>query len=538
MWPPPAERRACSRSAVRRMSPDRPRIAVGFAAPLLLAAFALWWFSRSVADPDLWGHVRFGQDILRAGSIPRVDPYSYRTSGQTWFNHEWLSEVVLAAQYEAAGPVGLVGLKLAVSLAILGLCYLHLRRRGLTPTATVALLISISVPFRMGLGTIRPQIFTYLGFLLLLLVLERASRGRQRWLWTIPILFAAWINLHGGVLAGGGVLGLWVAMRVAARLVGDSATPPRTSRILPFGLLGIASGLALLVNPYGPELLGFLWRTATVPRPEISEWTPLALMSLPGLFNLAFLGIGVAAFVGSRLRKCPGAVAVFAVTAVLPLISGRHYPLFALALVVLAGEHLADVAGRWRRPIPMALSRGIAVVSLMISLVLFGLTPMSFGCIRIEPFYFAFPTRAVALLREGGVRGNMAVPFEWGEYVIWHLGPVVKVSIDGRRETIYSDEAYRQWHDFDRGTGVWDALLKSAPTDLVLAANGSPTANLMACAGGWLPLYQDSCCVVFAREGWPGLGRLVATAVPDLPDDGGGLCFPGPGPGGAVSRGR
>ena len=80
------------------------------------------------------------------------------------------------------------------------------------------------------------------------------------------------------------------------------------------------------------------------------------------------------------------------------------------------------------------------------------------GCIRVEPNYFAFPARAVAFLRASGIRGNMAVPFDWGEYVLWHLGPGVKVSIDGRRETVYSDEAYRESRDFERGSGVWDAL--------------------------------------------------------------------------------
>ena len=29
------------------------------------------------ADADLWGHVRFGLDILSAGHLPSVDPYSF-----------------------------------------------------------------------------------------------------------------------------------------------------------------------------------------------------------------------------------------------------------------------------------------------------------------------------------------------------------------------------------------------------------------------------------------------------------------------------
>ena len=97
----------------------------------------------------------------------------------------------------------------------------------------------------------------------------------------------------------------------------------------------------------------------------------------------------------------------------------------------------------------------MASIGLVASLVLIGLSFPHLGCIRIEPFYFPFPARAVALLKQSGIRGNMAVPFDWGEYVIWHLGPGIKVSVDGRRETVYSEESYRQSRDFagDRDLG-------------------------------------------------------------------------------------
>ena len=47
------------------------------------------------ADPDLWGHVRFGADILRNGSIHQVDTYSF-DSDRPWVNHEWGAEVLAA----------------------------------------------------------------------------------------------------------------------------------------------------------------------------------------------------------------------------------------------------------------------------------------------------------------------------------------------------------------------------------------------------------------------------------------------------------
>ncbi len=121
---------------------------------------------------------------------------------------------------------------------------------------SVILLVMLSIPFRMGLGTIRPQIFTYLFFLVELLVLERADRGGEASLWALPIVFAVWVNLHGGVLAGAGILLLWIAVRLRSVLRDTSRTGAENLRdVTRFGLLGIASGLALLFNPYGLTLL-------------------------------------------------------------------------------------------------------------------------------------------------------------------------------------------------------------------------------------------------------------------------------------------
>jgi hypothetical protein len=36
------------------------------------------------ADPDLWGHIRFGQLALSLGHAPTHDPYSYSAPGHAW----------------------------------------------------------------------------------------------------------------------------------------------------------------------------------------------------------------------------------------------------------------------------------------------------------------------------------------------------------------------------------------------------------------------------------------------------------------------
>ena len=65
------------------------------------------------ADPDLWGHVRFGLDALMSHGLPATDPYSF-TQDRAWLNHEWLSEAAMAVAYESLGTLGLRLLKAAI----------------------------------------------------------------------------------------------------------------------------------------------------------------------------------------------------------------------------------------------------------------------------------------------------------------------------------------------------------------------------------------------------------------------------------------
>jgi hypothetical protein len=95
----------------------------------LLGSALFYVFSRTSADPDLWGHVRFGQDLWQPGRIVREDIYSYLTGDQLWINHEWLSEVIFYFAFATARPAGLIAFKSGLALLILGFLYWHLRQQ-------------------------------------------------------------------------------------------------------------------------------------------------------------------------------------------------------------------------------------------------------------------------------------------------------------------------------------------------------------------------------------------------------------------------
>ncbi len=502
----------------------------------LVMSTVFYRLSETIADPDLWGHIKFGQDLWRTGDIIRSDTYSYLTGDQLWINHEWLSEAIFSLVYTHAGVVGLIGLKVAVGLLIMGLVYRHLCRQGLTPLRAGIVVLAVTLLLIPGLATVRPQIFTFLFFLLVLLIIYEAERGRLRWLWVALPLLALWANLHGGFLAGIGILVLWSFAHLAFVLLHARRPGVVISRSTLIILLTVAASvLATFLNPYGVQLLTFLFRTATGVRPEIYEWQPLVIMSKYGATYVTILAVAVAGLVYSRRKRSPALIALFACVSLLPLMAYRHGPLFALAVAVITGEHIGDAwdrlsSGRrssgdvseFRRPRPWLTGLSFAGAIVLVSLAF-----PHFDCIRFDPQSGArYPARAVALIKQSGINGNLALNFEWGEYAIWHLSPGIKVSVDGRRETIYSPEIYIKNLKFYVGTGDWDALLREHETQLALVSKRHPVFNLMQLVPGWLLVYEDPLTGLFVQDGSPLVEQIQGTDPAALPYDGAGLCFP------------
>ena len=492
-------------------------------------------FSETIADPALWGHVTFGRVVWHSGAVSQPDPFSFVTAGHLWLNHEWLSEVIFYLAFAAMGPLGLILLKTAISLIVFALLYYHLCRQGLPPLRAGLIVLAVVHFFLISLITARTLFFSYPLFLVVLIMVRRLTRGETSWAWTLPPLFALWANLHPGFLAGIGVLGIWSFTELATRSLSGRRReiPHRPSARVILTVL-TASALATTLNPFGLDLWRFLYRTATVPRPDITEWQPLALMTPYGLAYAAYVAVAAWGLLYSRRERPPALLAVLIVTIVLPLIAIRHTPLAALGIAALAGEHISDALGRasaaksGRRPgDPGRIQVAATVLLLAGAELLITLSVPHFSCIRLEPAIGgSYPARVIGLIKKSGVRGNLAIHFDWGEYAIYHLGPSVKVSVDGRRETAYPRAVYIENQNFMHGRGDWDALLKNHDTHLALVKSGSPTFNLMKLKPGWHLIYEDPLAGLFGRDGLAATEAIGRTAPPRLPYDGAGSCFP------------
>ena len=100
-----------------------------------------------------------------------------------------------------------------------------------------------------------------------------------------------------------------------------------------------------------------------------------------------------------------------------------------------------------------------------------------------------------------------------GEYLIWYLGPRVKVMVDGRRETVYPQDIYQQYLNFQSGVNDWDRLLRDHPADVALLERNSVSANLLRLEDNWTLVYQDDVAIILARRRTAALELLAKTTA-------------------------
>jgi hypothetical protein len=93
------------------------------------------------------------------------------------------------------------------------------------------------------------------------------------------------------------------------------------------------------------------------------------------------------------------------------------------------------------------LRAGFFAAGSVMTIVALGIVRTNFEQLRLDGASMPEP-QAVTMLAGQSAGGRVLVWFNWGEYAIWHLSPRMQVSIDGRRETVYSDRVQTRHFDF------------------------------------------------------------------------------------------
>ncbi|MGH9387172.1 MAG: hypothetical protein ACRD2N_23120 [Vicinamibacterales bacterium] len=490
-----------------------PAVLVRAALILLVATAAI----VTPTDADLWGHLTFGRDIVTSGTPLQTDVYSF-TSDRAWVNHEWLAEVSFFSAYRVGGSAGLILFKLAIIATLLACVWTHLRK--VAPQDLCWFLVGLTfVGTFWRTHNVRPQLFSVLLFTFVLLCIKAADAGRRTRLYFVPPIVALWANLHGGWVVGLAVYGLWAIARTTDQRV------PLKLRVLPLAI-GLLAGAATLLNPWGSGLWTFLAETVRPARADIEEWAPVTQYPLAlGIpWGLTVASGGLALWRGglpSRLDY----LGVIGVLSVLAFFVGRLDAFFVLAVVILLAPQLAaswkggQAASASRQQRGMVAVTVIGVLGMLVPVARF-VAPYS-TCLPIGGAW-APDSQGARFISENRLTGRMLTWFDWGEYVIWHFGPALRVSMDGRRETVYSDATIQAHRRFYEGDATAIPYLRQLTPDFLWLPSSLAVARQMESAG-WSPLFAGLASTIWSRS----LTRAPSQSS-ERPARSELRCFPGP----------
>jgi len=492
-----------------------PALSLLLYAPALMLLLIMVADSVQYADTDTWGHVLFGQIMLRTGHLIRAEFFSFSAAGQSWINHEWLSEIVMAAFYNAMGVPGLKLMKFLCAGATMLLLGAAVAESGAGTSLQMAVLMAVAFALQLQVQ-FRPQLFDYIFLSALLVLFARARSRGQAPLWIVVPMMALWANLHGGFFIGIVVLGAYAGVT----LVIDVWSGAGLSRGLRLLLLTFGALLVTLVNPYGRgEWLIVLHTLRNPYTMGVGAEFQSFFHVLAGTWRngsalfpfLIALGVMAAFVLSFALAPCADDLPEVAIAALMVLLSLYSVRNMAFAMIACA----APIAFHVHR----AMERRAATQSPDTLTAAVPNMPLSYASLSVQvcaliaaiaicignglfsprlPDFTGYPVGAVGFMRQHGLQGRILNELIWGSYIFWHA-PESKVFIDGRFEMIYPPRVQRAYLDFIRGGAGARAVLAADPPDYVLVRSDSTAARFVAAQPDWRLIYRDPVAMLFAR---------------------------------------
>lgn len=458
---------------------------------LFLVAASFFFFSDNEADPDIWGHLKFGQDIYETHRIPRYDPYSYTFYGSRWIDHEWLSELIFFAVFKFAKDTGLILFKVVIGFIMTVLLYLSISGRTKSIFLRLLFLTLCLSVISYGFVT-RPQVFTYLFFTIFIIFIDRFEESRnQRWLYGFPIIMIAWCNLHGGFVAGLGALFLYFLYKAIRHEITKGLT-----------IITVFSAAATLITPYGIDMWAFLYKAIPLARPNIFEWQKVSFTILYLDYFLVLFISAVGALFAKKRNLFEMAALIIAF--LFSFNHTRHIVLFAILAAVFIPKYIDSFAKerlfRAEEGIPRQFLFGLLIV---ISVYFISMAPhRSFGNpLRMTIREDRYPMDAIKFMNDNEITGNIFTNFNWAQLCIRELPEGSRVFFDGRYETVYDKDFIRDYFDILYGKKEYKEYLKGfTETDMMLLHSDNPLSIKLLNDKGWVPVYSSSIVYLFVKE--------------------------------------
>ncbi len=446
---------------------------------LIFAFFAtllLWCTALALPielDIDLWARLIAGKSIVENGIILKHDFYSF-TQTLDWIDHEWGASALIywfssiGKYFHISAIKMLLILKLLLTLGVLTLSVLCVKMRETKASSPYQILYFALAIFAMNYvfyATVRCHMFTFFLFTLTIFLLELYRIKNKKWaLAILPLIVLLWTNIHGGVLSGLGIIGLYG--------IGELLNK---KKFLPYFLTLFVSLIVLFINPYGFAHVKFLFWAGTMNREWITEWaSPIHTAgSWKFLEYFAFMAIVATIRVIQTKFDIKNAdktkILLLVATATAALLHTKLVPFFVITSSIFLFDDIYTVLKSNRfKAITDPCNKWCYFVIIILALLKLSIISTFGGTIKEPDTY-----EALQFIKENKLSGNILVDMSYGSMFAYKLYPQNKIFMDGRYEEVYDPKLLLVMKDFFRAEGKKPySILTDYPIDIIVFKDG------------------------------------------------------------------
>jgi hypothetical protein len=465
-----------------------------FIAGCFVATIVFFCVPRSMADSDIWWHLRDAQLQLSSHSFLTHDLFSFTAAGSPWMDHEWLAELPFYAAFHLIGINGIYFTTLlTIEVIFIGLFYLTYSQSKSIAASSIATILGIC----LSTVSFGPRTLLY-GWVLLvveLLILARSQR-HPKIVWALPAVFAIWVNTHGSWLIGIVVFAIFIAANSFTVSKGcienRAASAPQIKRLL---VCWFASVAALFLNPYGWRLVSYPFDLAFRQKlnvANVEEWKSLDFHTPRG--RIMFLCLALL-FLFQLMRSRKWGLFELGLTA-MGLYAGFTYSRFLFLIAILVMPALA----RSMAPPALAPRRGLS--PLIAGALAFLLTCCIVGRVRhpgpdVTQNDARFPNKALPYLAHFQPKGRVFNEFLWGGFLVWN-DPQIPVFIDSRVDIFEYNGTLRDYLDIIRPKSSIE-LFNKYDIQYVLFEKDAPLTYWLKTTHEWKVDYEDETTTLLER---------------------------------------
>ncbi len=456
----------------------------------------------SLANGDVWWHLRTGIWILQSHSLPHAGLFS-QTAERPWVDASWGFDLLTAVGYR------ILGLRIVPVSAMLfrsGLAVItFVLAGGLRGKFWRAALLSLVAQYVLGIVPLGSACFSILFFgIELLLLLESRRKGTLlpvRWL---PLIFLVWANCDDQFVYGILLVALFLATVLLQNLrSGHSAAEPGWSAFSARNAAALAAvcGLATAITPYFVRPYSVFFQSLTTP----------AGAYLPDLHAMGFrrpqdyllMLLTMAAFLALGLRRSRDSfkIVLLIACAILAFHAQRNTWLAALAATAVIGEAFCESPAeqqesqlrRGRSTQGMVAAGLLAAILIVATFVLIPRSPQLLMAKVAE----TFPVAACNYIRNQQLPQPLFNAYEWGGFLAWFL-PDYPVTIDSR-PGLYDDDFVVQYFKTMNAEVPYASFSAMNQAGTLLLPRHSVMGEALSTLPSFRVAYSDDVAIVLIR---------------------------------------